>query len=588
MNNKEVLFRELKDEINQIRQRNYQLKDDSAFVYWFLQAYLAESEESILKSLTGISKDKSIDAIFIDDNAKQVNIIQGKFHQSLGAFTEKRNDVLSFARLSNLPWDTKEFLESFYLKLDPLAKQKVEQMIHCVRRKKYGMRLFYVTTGRYSPTIYKEAKQIVRYNVIPAEIFICGYTDIITIFKDYIAGVAPAVPSLTLRISSDGSIQTEGMVHRYDPIKEIESYVFSMSAKDIGEMFTKVGSRLFARNIRGYLGNTEINDAMIDTVEHEPHNFWYYNNGVTIVCDGAKRESQGRQDVLIVDRPQVINGQQTTRTLYEKPSNRASVLVKVIKIPRHPGDDDEYDDLVSSIVRATNWQNAIKPSDLVSNDCIQVFLEREFRKRGYQYIRKRQSKSEARRLFGSGGFYQIKKDEMAQAIAACEFDPVLVRKGKENLFEERYYRSIFSSRSVSYYLSRYWLMRNVQSVAAGYPARAYAKWLVLNFAWKKLSKYIEYGQAEKRFRYICEYKLENTVAPLRRALETIFKAVLTFYRLEKGYGEMAKDVSTFFLLAKLDHEFEKFWRSNKNNYRYKAERRFDRFTQLLNKVEITE
>jgi len=37
------------------------------------------------------------------------------------------------------------------------------------------------------------------------------------------------------------------------------------------------------------------------------------------------------------------------------------VLVRVIKIPRNEGDYDEYDDLVSSIVRATNWQNAIRP-----------------------------------------------------------------------------------------------------------------------------------------------------------------------------------------------------------------------------------
>jgi hypothetical protein len=139
------------------------------------------------------------------------------------------------------------------------------------------------------------------------------------------------------------------------------------------------------------LGNTEINKAIASTISDEPRNFWYYNNGITIVCDRAKKEQHRGEDVLKVDRPQVINGQQTVRTLSEAESDRASVLVKVIKIPRENLNEDEYDDLVRSIVKATNWQNSIKPSDLVSNDKVQVFLERELRRVGYHYLRKRQT-----------------------------------------------------------------------------------------------------------------------------------------------------------------------------------------------------
>jgi hypothetical protein len=178
---------------------------------------------------------------------------------------------------------------------------------------------------------------------------------------------------------------------------------------------------------------------MAVTISKEPKNFWYYNNGVTIVCDEAERIIQGPNDILRVVRPQVINGQQTTRTLEENPSTRANLIVKVIKVPRMTGGEDEYDDFVSAIVRATNWQNAIKQSDLVSNDYIQVYLEREFRKRGYLYLRKRMSKQEIKTLHGGSKWdFKVKKDEMAQAIAACEFDPALLRKGKEGLFDERY------------------------------------------------------------------------------------------------------------------------------------------------------
>jgi AIPR protein len=397
-----VRFEDIKDEVSQIRKTHFALKDDSAFVLWFLRAFLTDTEEDAVRALTGKSKDKGIDAILVDPRAQLVHLVQGKFRDSLGEHAESRNDVLQFAALSTLPERTKEELEAYYAKLDPLARSKVEQLIHCVRRNGYQMCLYYVTTGRCSPTIRNEAREHTRQAERPVDIYILDAEQIKSIFDDYLKGVAPAVPSLLLPIAAEGSIRAEGTIHRFDSEKEIESWVFSMSARDVGEMSRHVGIRLFARNVRGYLGaDTKINEAMAQTIKEEPDNFWYYNNGVTIVCDNAKRETQGGQDVLRVDRPQVINGQQTTRTLEGTSSSRASVLVRVIKIPRKTGDEDHYDDLVSAIVRATNWQNAIVPSDLISNDHIQVYLERELRKRGYQYLRKRQSRAEARRSWGN-------------------------------------------------------------------------------------------------------------------------------------------------------------------------------------------
>ena len=57
------------------------------------------------------------------------------------------------------------------------------------------------------------------------------------------------------------------------------------------------------------------NRGMEATLQKEPEYFWYYNNGITIVCDEAKQESSRGRQILRVTNPQVINGQQTTRTL---------------------------------------------------------------------------------------------------------------------------------------------------------------------------------------------------------------------------------------------------------------------------------
>jgi hypothetical protein len=585
--NVKVSLNDLKDEVNLIRKTHPKLKDDAAFVLWFLRAFLADSEDQALKALTGATGDKSIDAILIDERSRQVHLVQGKFRQS--DHTEKRSDILIFADLSNYPWEDKRVLHAFYSKIDPLVRERFEELLKRVHSDKYELRLYYVTTGRCSKTIVDEAKVRVQQAKGPVALSIFDFRDVLTILKDYLEGVAPAVPTLLLPLASEGPIQDGGAVRRYDPRKGIESWVFTMSAKDVGDMYAKAGIRLFARNIRGYLGITEINDAMIKTASEEPDNFWYYNNGVTIVCDDVMREQYEGKDVMRVIRPQVINGQQTTRVLHKVSPTKGSVLVRVIKIPRHAGDDEEYDNLVNSIVRATNWQNNIKLSDLVSNDYIQVYIERSLRKLRYQYIRKRMTKSEAKRLLGGEPIFHFDKVEMAQAVAACEFDPVTVRKGKEGLFEDTLYKSIFGSREMSYYLSRYWLMRRVQNIARGKPERAYAKWLVLKFAWQLVSRYIETGQGATKFRHICENDYHNNIlVPLNLALDKIFKAVHIFFRLERGKGEEAKDISTFFLLAKLDTKFGEFWKSSKNPHREKVEVHIKKFRKALEKFEIPE
>src|SRR5262249_23086265 len=142
-----------------------------------------------------------------------------------------------------------------------------------------------------------------------------------------------------------------------------------------------------------------------------------------------------------------------------------------------------FETLVSKIVGATNWQNKILPSDLMSNDRTQIDIDRQLRKLGYFYLRKRMKKGEAKRIAGGHHLHILKKEELAQAVAATELDPAVVREGKDRLFEERWYARVFPTAAPEFYLSRYWLMRQVSYVAHGYPERAYAKWVVLHFAW---------------------------------------------------------------------------------------------------------
>jgi hypothetical protein len=297
----------------------------------------------------------------------------------------------------------------------------------------------------------------------------------------------------------------------------------------------------------------------------EPQRFFYYNNGITILCDEAERKSSQGRDILQVGNPQIINGQQTTRMLAQLPHQaaKASVLVKVIRVPRDPeGQIDAFEELVSSIVQGTNWQNAIKPSDLISNDRRQIELERALRKIGYFYLRKRQSKQEALKIAGRGQYFIITKEQFAQAVAGCELDPAIIRSGRERLFTEEFYERVFPNADPNFYLPRYCLMREVTKAARGVPARGYAKWLVLHFMWSHVGAFVRGARKSRAFRVLCEKQSQHAVLGLKQSIEDVFVEAKKYFRENRGEGEAALDVSQFFKNRKQHHiNFTNHWQS---------------------------
>lgn len=455
--------------------------------------------------------------------------------------------------------------------IDPTVGKLLGEARQRIQRRAFELRLYYVTTGHCSAPLKSEAESEVAQANAVASLSVLDRVDVLSLLTDYLGGAAPPVPYLDLPIDPRGIVGSDGVVQRYDPATGVESWILSMSGSDLAALYSKAGDRLFARNIRGFLGDTAINDGMGQTLAKEPDNFWYFNNGVTLVCDSARKTAERGQAILRVTNPQIINGQQTTRVLFGTPASQtkeAAVLVRAISVPRD-GDKGQarFEQLVSNIVAATNWQNAILASDLRANDTRQVLLQRELAKLRYHYLRKRQTKREAKRLLGNQHWFWIKKDELAQIVAACEFDPFVVRSGKEGLFKQPYYDRIFDSRSLREYLSMYWMARVVKSESAGYPHRAYAKWHAMHFLWSHFRPLVRSKTAADHFRTSCERN--RRPRSLHAVTDQVYRALLDFFKAKRGNGPHALDISTFFYRANQHQAFDAYWRGSSNRRRAK-------------------
>jgi hypothetical protein len=585
MRNAQLTFNDLRNSLNELKDRFPKLSDDDLFVVWFLRAYVTDSEEVAATAVTGETGDKGIDALLVDDAARAVFLVQAKYRQKLDAKAESRTDVMSFGQIAHvLTDDDDEAFQSFVSDIGDLAGMRLKESRKKLRKEGYRLWLYFVTTGKVSATVREDVQQLVRQADCQARIEVIGGKRAMLLFRDYLDDVAPPIPTLDLEMENASGVVVNGVSQRFDHRTKVESWVFSMRGDAVAGLFEAAGRRLFARNIRGFLGmTTPVNEGMAATLKSEPERFFYYNNGITIVCDEAERKSSGGRDILEVGNPQVINGQQTTRTLaaLSQYAGKASVLVKVIRVPRDESRSAaEFEELISRIVAGTNWQNAITPSDLMSNDRRQIELQRALRKIGYLYLRKREKKGEARAA-AAKHFYVVKKDELAQAVAGCELDPWVIRSGKERLFEEEYYPQVFPNSDPNFYLPRYRLMREVTWHASGVPERGYAKWLVLNFMWSQIGPLVRGARKCRVFRMLCE-KQGDVVVPISHAINLCFAEVLKYYRKNRGEGRTALDISQFFKNRKGHHvAFASYWSGVKKARREKFAGYMGRLRQVL-------
>ena len=583
----EVTDRDLRLQLEDMRSAYPRLKFHELFLVWFLHAMITEDVTKAAGALTGNPKDKGADAILLDERAKLAFLVQGKYHGTVNSGTEHRADVMGFTGLAHDLFGSEDDLRALLKGCDPRVHQRFQEVRDRLTRRGYSLKLYYVTTGRCSKPLVEQAERACRSAGGPASVEVFDGNKVLHVLSDYLDGVAPPVPTMDLPLEVGHGVSSD-CLRRHDSRNGITAWIFSMNAASVADMYERTGVRIFARNVRGYLGGQrDVNKGIQSTIEHEPSNFWYYNNGITLVCDEAQRISVGGRDVVRVHNPQVINGQQTTRTLhlFAGANSLASVVVRAIEIPRG-GEESaaRFDALVSRIVAATNWQNSISAADLMANDRRQVELERELRKCGYAYLRKRQAKTEARRFIGQH-YTMVTKEELAQAVAACELDPAIVRsEGKEGLFDEQYYSKVFPTGDPFFYLTRYRLMREVRYASAGYPERAYAKWLILHYMWSRLAPVLRVRSMMRMFLDAAEGNLAP-LRPLWQANEAAFRAALSFYRRKRGHGERAADVSTFFKRKGLLPDFERYLHNAGRNVRRMLDRRWDHFEALLRAMD---
>ncbi len=197
-----------------------------------------------------------------------------------------------------------------------------------------------------------------------------------TIYLNQLEDSTTAVSS-PIRVSLEATMANSGKDLMVGSIPLLKLYDFLKAYRDRTENL----DQLYEKNVRRFLGGRgKVNKGMQATLNSEPAQFGLYNNGITIVVNHFETIAP---NTYMLTEPYIVNGCQTTRTLWEifrqklesggkgfDPSlddwtNKAKdgvVVAKVVKV----GNVGER--LLQNITRYTNSQNAVRDKDFVTLD----------------------------------------------------------------------------------------------------------------------------------------------------------------------------------------------------------------------------
>ena len=354
------MYSKISEEIKQnYYQQNFS-NDGQRFVAWYLRNIHLRDINQTKYDITDGADDKQIDAIVVDDNTSIVYIIQGKFIGTDKVDAKPLREVLSsWVQLKDLV----KLQETGNNKL----KQKLVDMSQALEDD-YEIIFELITTANLTLSALEDLKR----------------------FQEEIAKDEESSSSLNI-------VDNEELKRRYDLALELESPVInfkleleinkhvSMKIAGTNVIITAIPLRecikfpgirdgsLFQKNVRQSLGlNNRVNRGIKSTIYSDRHrDFFFYHNGITAICHKMELSN----NILIMNGLSVVNGCQSLNTILscsERVKNLEDtyIMCRFYEIPQK--------DRTDKITISTNFQTAVKPRDLRSNDKRILNLKRLF------------------------------------------------------------------------------------------------------------------------------------------------------------------------------------------------------------------
>lgn len=185
-----------------------------------------------------------------------------------------------------------------------------------------------------------------------------------------------------------------GLTHWGVIEKPFLAYYGRIHLGEIAQWWKEHSNFLFIQNLRLFYYNSDVNEALKATLISEPEYFWYFNNGITVICDSVIKGLAGSPDTQVgifsCEGVSVVNGAQTVGSIggivggmpegAEPP--QGWVQVRIISLEKCPPE------FARRLTRAANLQNAVGNREFAAMDPLQYRLAADFALDRRKYVYK--------------------------------------------------------------------------------------------------------------------------------------------------------------------------------------------------------
>lgn len=261
------------------------------------------SSQDAVDCLVDGFRDEGIDAIAVAESGTRVWLIQSKWSDK-GNASFGKGDALKFGHGLEL-LDSEKF--SYF-------NSRVQARADLIRSAWYGatQATLVVATMGNAPL----STEVTTYFE-----YLRGKYDAEPNFLDYEAWNSRRIMQIVREDNAPPSIEIAAPFDQWMHLAEpFEAYQGRVSASDVSAWYEAYGDLLFEQNIRKSLGLTRVNQALIETLKTNPQDFWYFNNGITVLCQstvrrGFSRAAYGPIEVTMTGAS-VVNGAQTVTAIH--------------------------------------------------------------------------------------------------------------------------------------------------------------------------------------------------------------------------------------------------------------------------------
>ena len=392
------------------------------------------------QSITDGYHDMGIDAVYNDTTQKKLILIQSKWRKDgNGGITQDEANafVSGVKRIINLDLDG----------CNDKLSSKQSEITAAIRDMDYQIYMVFCHTGSQSIDTY-------AYRPIQELLSQVNEDDSteLLVFAEY--KLQNIYEYLANGQNSDHITLDDVILHNWGFVETpYKAYYGTIPVAAIGEWYNQYGNRFFAKNIRYYKGSTDVNKGIREVLKNEPEKFFYYNNGIKLLCKKITKKAAYSTDrnngLFTLEGVSLVNGAQTTGTIgsvfSEDPDslNSACVYIQMIDL----GDTNE--EQATQITKLSNTQNRIESKDFASLDPNQERLRKDLNFGHIQYLYKPGSRIDSPEQ-------QISIDEAIVAQACSMEDLTITALTKRNIgaltadIEKTPYKLLFNDATNSF------------------------------------------------------------------------------------------------------------------------------------------